>query len=90
MDWSELIKTVGFPIVSTVALAVVVYKVANAFFSEVYMPQQKKHYELVDKLETSLDRIVESQDKVVELIDRVMDKLEEHEDRISKIEQKVI
>lgn len=90
MDWSELIKTVGFPIVSTVALAVVVYKIAHIFYFDVYAPQQKKHYELVDKLEKSLDRICESQDKVVELIDRVMDKLEEHEERISKIEQKVI
>lgn len=90
MDWIELLKTVGFPIVSTVALAVVVYRIAFIFYAEVYTPTQKKHYELVDKLEKSLDRIVESQDKVVELIDRVMDKLEEHESRISKIEQKVI
>lgn len=90
MDWQNLLQTVGFPIVSTVALAVVVYKIAYVFYFDVYAPQQKKHYELVDKLEKSLDRIVESQDKVVELIDKVMDKLEEHESRISKIEQKVI
>lgn len=89
MDWHNLIQTVGFPIVSTVALAVVVYKIANIFYFDVYAPQQKKHYELVDKLEKSLDRICDSQDKVVTLIDRVMDKLEEHEERISRIEQKV-
>jgi hypothetical protein len=89
MDWHNLIQTVGFPIVSTVALAVVVYKIANIFYFDVYAPQQKKHYDLVDKLEKSLDRICDSQDKVVTLIDRVMDKLEEHEERISKIEQKV-
>jgi len=89
MDWHNLIQTVGFPIVSTVALAVVVYKIANIFYIDVYAPQQKKHYDLVDKLEKSLDRICDSQDKVVTLIDRVMDKLEEHEERISKIEQKV-
>jgi hypothetical protein len=89
MDWHNLIQTVGFPIVSTVALAVVVYKIANIFYFDVSAPQQKKHYDLVDKLEKSLDRICDSQDKVVTLIDRVMDKLEEHEERISKIEQKV-
>jgi hypothetical protein len=89
MDWHNLIQTVGFPIVSTVALAVVVYRIANIFYFDVYAPQQKKHYDLVDKLEKSLDRICDSQDKVVTLIDRVMDKLEEHEERISKIEQKV-
>jgi len=89
MDWHNLIQTVGFPIVSTVALAVVVYKIANIFYFEIYAPQQKKHYDLVDKLEKSLDRICDSQDKVVTLIDRVMDKLEEHEERISRIEQKV-
>lgn len=90
MDWQNLLQTVGFPIVSTVALAVVVYKIAYIFYFDVYAPQQKKHMELVDKLEKSLDRIVESQDKVVELIDRVMDKLDEHDSRISKLEQKVI
>ena len=90
MDWLTLIQQVAFPIVSTVALAVVVYKIAYVFYFDVYAPQQKKHYELVDKLEKSLDRIVESQDKVVELIDRVMDKLDEHDSRISKLEQKVI
>jgi hypothetical protein len=89
MDWHNLIQTVGFPIVSTIALAIVVYKIANIFYWEIYAPQQKKHFELVDKLEKSLDRLVASQDKVVELIDKVMDKLEEHENRISKIEQKV-
>lgn len=89
MDWHNLIQTVGFPIVSTVALAVVVYKIASIFYFDVYAPQQKKHYELVDKLEKSLDRIVESQDKVVELIDRVLDKLDEHDSRITRLEQKV-
>lgn len=89
MDWHNLIQTVGFPIVSTVGLAVVVYKIANIFYFDVYAPQQKKHFDLVDKLEKSLDRICDSQDKVVTLIDKVMDKLEEHEHRISKIEQKV-
>lgn len=89
MDWQNLIQTVGFPIVSTVALSVVVYKIAYVFYFEVYAPQQKKHLELVDKLEKSLDRIVESQDKVTELIDRVLDKLDEHDSRITKLEQKV-
>lgn len=90
MDWLTLIQQVAFPIVATCALSVVVYKIAYLFYFDVYVPQNKKHYELVDKLEKSLDRICESQDKVVTLIDKVMDKLEEHEERISKIEQKVI
>jgi hypothetical protein len=89
MDWQNLIQTVGFPIVSTVALAVVVYKIAHIFYFDVYAPQQKRHYELVEKLEKSLDRIVESQDKVVELIDRVLAELDEHDSRIRKLEQKV-
>jgi hypothetical protein len=89
MDWQNLIQTVGFPIVSTVALAVVVYKIAHIFYFDVYAPQQKKHYELVEKLEESLDKIVESQDRVIELIDRVMTELDEHDSRIRKLEQKV-
>lgn len=89
MDWMHLIQNVAFPVVSTVALSVVVYKIANIFYQEVYRPQQQKHLELVTKLEISLDKLVESQDKIVTLIDKVMDKLEEHENRISRIEQKV-
>jgi hypothetical protein len=89
MDWMHLIQNVAFPVVSTVALAIVVYKIANIFYQEVYRPQQQKHLELVTKLEISLDKLVESQDKIVTLIDKVMDKLEEHENRIIRIEQKV-
>jgi hypothetical protein len=90
MDWMHLIQNVAFPVVSTVALAVVVYKIANIFYQEVYRPQQTKHLELVAKLEISLDKLVESQDRLVLMIDKVMDKLEEHEHRISSIEKRVI
>jgi hypothetical protein len=89
MDWMHLIQNVAFPVVSTVALAVVVYKIANIFYQEVYRPQQQKHFELVAKLEISLDKLVQSQDRLVLMIDKVMDKLDEHESRISRIEQKV-
>ena len=86
MDWMHLVQNVAFPIVSSVALAFVVYKIATIFFVQVYQPTQMKHMQLVDKLEQSLDKLVESQDKLIKLIDSVMDKLEDHERRINKIE----
>lgn len=86
IDWMHLLQNVAFPVVSCVALAFVVYKIANAFFTSVYLPTQQKHMQLVDKLEQSLDKLVESQDRLIELIDKVMDKLKDHEQRISKIE----
>ena len=89
MDWQSLIQNTAFPIVSTVALAYVVYRIANIFYTEIYAPQQKKHYELIEKLEVSLDRICETQDRITLLIDKVLDKLNEHERRISKIEEKI-
>ena len=89
MDWLTLVQQVAFPIVATCALSVVVYKIAFIFYTDVYAPQQKRHLELVDKLEKALDRLCESQEQVVVLIEKVMNKLEDHEERLSKIEQKV-
>jgi len=86
MDWQNLIQNVAFPVVSCVALAYVVYKIATIFFEQVYKPTQEKHMKLVDKLEISLDKLVESQDKLIQLIDKCMDKLHDHEQRINKIE----
>lgn len=89
MDWQSLIHNTAFPIVATVALAFVVYKIANTFFTDVYVPMQMKHNHLVEKLEMSLDKTNENIEKVAEMIDKVLDKLKEHEDRISRIEQRV-
>lgn len=89
MNWESLLHNLAFPVVTTCALSVVVWKIANIFYTELYTPMQRKHMELVDKLEQSLERLCDSQQQVTELIQRVMSRLEDHEARLNRIEEKV-
>lgn len=96
MDWVSIFQQLGFPVAATLCLGYVLMRVTIFFGEKIYLPLQEKHFELVKKLELSLDIInaaqkdlVASQKNIVDLISKLSNTVDELENRIKSVEVKV-
>ena len=93
MDWQSLIQSTVFPITATCALAYVVRQIGIYFVEKVYEPTQKRHDQLVAKLESTLDTLQNSQMDLVTNMTRMvatMNNLETRLNNVASNQEKVV
>jgi hypothetical protein len=89
MDILQLVREFGIPTLFALGMGYTVVQAWQWFASKVYLPQQERFFQFLDKLESHLDRLATNQSRLVEDMNKLSEAIESLEARVAAWELSV-